>query len=289
MVATVGVKAESRRHRRTKLSRTLVLVLLGLICVIQFFPLYYLFTYALKTNEEIFVTNPIGLPIRWMWSNYTVALTNGNVSRYFFNSVIVSAFTMLLTLGTAVMASYALTRLRWKFRSAANAILMLGLTIPVHSSLLPIFLLLRSAGMLSTYQALIIPYTAFAIPMAILMMSGFMMNIPLEMEESAFIDGSNIYRTFVKIILPLMGPGLATASIFIFIQSWNELMFAQVFISKTQYKTLPVGIKLLVSDYGTNWGQIGAGMMVATLPTLVIYLILNKKVQQSLIVGAVKG
>jgi raffinose/stachyose/melibiose transport system permease protein len=279
----------AKKEGRIHLPGILLQAFLGLWMLIQIFPLYWLASFSLKTNDEIFSSNPIGLPRDWLFSNYSVALSDAKVGLYLGNSVLVTGTTILLTLLFALMASYAMIRMRWKLRGASSSLFMLGLTIPIHASLLPIFLILRTLGMVNSYWALIIPYTAFAIPMAILMFSGFMADIPYEMEESACIDGCNIYGIMVRIILPLMRPALASVSIFTFLSAWNELMFAVTFISKQQYKTLTVGIKTMVADFGVQWGPIGAGLMVATIPTVLIYIFLNKQVQQSLIAGAVKG
>jgi raffinose/stachyose/melibiose transport system permease protein len=269
--------------------RVLLQTFLIVWMLIQIFPLYWLAAFSLKSNDEIFSSNPLGLPREWLFKNYKIAIADAKVGLYLFNSAFVTASTILLTLTFALMASYALTRMRWRWRNPANNIFMLGLTIPLHASLLPIFLILRDMKLLNTYWSLIIPYTAFNIPMAILMFSGFMSSIPFEMEESACMDGCSVYKTFINIILPLMRPALATVSIFTFLHGWNELMFAVTFISKQQYKTLTVGISSLVSEYGVEWGPIGAGLMAATIPTLIVYTFLNKQVQQSLIIGAIKG
>ncbi|ACL74589.1 carbohydrate ABC transporter permease [Ruminiclostridium cellulolyticum] len=271
------------------ISKILMYIALLIVAVIQLFPLYWMFSFSLKDNSEIFGGNPIGLPGKWLWSNYSNALTQGNVGRYFTNSVIVTTVTILLTSIIAVMASYALTRMVFRIRKPLNSFFILGLTVPLHSALLPIFIMLRSLKMVNSYWALIAPYTAFAIPMAILIFSGFMGSIPREMEEAACIDGCSIYKIFFTIILPLMRPAIATVTIFTFLQAWNELMFAVVFISDAKYKTLTVGIQSLAGQYTTEWGPIGAGLMVATIPTLIIYAIMSKKVQDSLVVGAVKG
>jgi raffinose/stachyose/melibiose transport system permease protein len=149
--------------------------------------------------------------------------------------------------------------------------------------------MLRQLKLLNSYWSLIIPYVAFAIPMAIVIFTGFLRSIPKELEESACIDGASIYKIFFNIILPLMKPAMATVAIFTFLQSWNELMFAVVFISKQSYKTLTVGIQSMSGQYVTEWGPIGAALVVATLPTIIIYLFLSNQVQKSLVVGAVKG
>jgi len=278
-----------QRSSKFSVSKILLYAALTVVAIIQLFPLYWMFSFSLKSNAEIFGGNPIGLPSTWLWSNYSKAILRGNVGHYFLNSVIVTAATIILTSIFAVMASYALTRMVFKIRKPLNSLFILGLTVPLHSAMLPIFIILRNLKLVNSYWALILPYAAFAIPMAILIISGFMISIPKELEEAACIDGCSIYQIFFKIILPLMKPAIATVTIFTFLQAWNELMYAVVFISDERYKTLTVGIQSLAGQYTTEWGPIGAGLMVATIPTLIIYAFMSKKVQESLVVGAVKG
>lgn len=161
--------------------------------------------------------------------------------------------------------------------------------IPLHAVLLPVFIMLKNMKMLDTYQAIIIPYIAFALPMAIFFMIGFFQTLPKELEESAFLDGCSIYRTFFSIMLPLVRPALATISVFTFLSTWNEMMFAITFINSEKYRTLTVGIMQMVGKYTTDWGTMGAGLMVATVPTIVIYLLFSKQVQSGMVSGAVKG
>lgn len=256
---------------------------------ISIFPLYWIFTFSLKSNKEIFGENIIGLPKEWLWSNYQAALTTGNMAKYFLNSFIVTGFTILLTVMTSLMATYALTRLIWKGRKTISNIFMLGLTVPIHAAILPVFIILRNFHMTNSYQALIIPYTAFALAMAIMICGSFIENVPVELEEAACIDGCGVYKIFFKIILPLMKPAFSTIAIFTFLQAWNELMFAVIFISDSKYRTLSVGIQTLSGSYTTDWGPIGAALVIATFPTLLVYIFMSKKIQDSLIAGAVKG
>lgn len=256
---------------------------------IQIFPIYWLITFSLKSNSEIFGGNAIGLPKEWLWSNYEKALINGKVALYFMNSIIVTGLTIIITITISLMATYALTRMVFRGKKQMNGFYMLGLTVPIHSALLPVFIMLRNLKLLNSYWALIIPYVAFAISMAVLIFSGFISTIPKELEEAACIDGGTVYDVFFKIIVPLMKPAMATVSIFTFLQSWNELMFAVVFINDTKYKTLTVGIQSLAGQYTIDWGAIGAGLVVATIPTLIVYIFMSKKVQDSLVTGAIKG
>lgn len=264
-------------------------IILSIWTVISLFPIYWMFTFSLKENKEIFGENIIGLPKKWLWSNYEAALTAGNMGSYFLNSMLVTGVTIALTTFFALLASYGLTRMVWKGRKKVNSIFMLGLTVPIHAAILPVFIILRELKMTNSYQALIIPYTAFALAMAIMITTGFMQNIPVELEEAACIDGCSVYGIFFRIIAPLMKPALSTIAIFTFLQAWNELMFAVIFISDSKFRTLSVGIKAMSGAYTTQWGPIGAALVIATFPTLIAYCFMSKKIQQSLMAGAVKG
>ena len=268
-----------------------VLIYIGLIIwmIVNLFPVYWMFTFSLKSNPEIFGENVIGLPKHWLWSNYSEALGTGNMGLYFLNSAIVAVATILITLAFALMATFALTRLVWKGRKTLNKFFMLGLTIPIHASIVPVYVTLSKLNMLNTRWALIIPYSAFSLAMAILVCIGFMNEIPRELDESACIDGCGVFGIFFRIIVPLMKPAVATVGIYTFLQCWNELMFANVFISKNELRTLPVGVQALSGQYTTEWGPIGAALVLATFPTLFVYIFLSKKIQESFIAGAVKG
>ena len=154
--------------------------------------------------------------------------------RQFFNSCVVTGLTILFTILFSLMAAYALERMIWKGRKQINALFMLGLTVPIHAAILPIFIILRKFHMLNSYQSLIVPYVAFALAMAIMICSSFMISIPVELEESACIDGAGIYKIFWVIICPLMKPAFASVAIFTFLQAWNELMFAKMCIRDRQ-------------------------------------------------------
>ncbi|MBO7338531.1 MAG: carbohydrate ABC transporter permease [Lachnospiraceae bacterium] len=276
-------------QKTNKVLRALIYIGLVIWALIDLFPVYWMFTFSLKSNEEVYGTNVMGLPKDWLWSNYQTAMTTGNMPLYFLNSVIVTVSSIAICLVAAMMATYALTRIIWKGSKTMNAFFMLGITIPIHSSIVPIFITLSKLKMVNSYWAMIIPYSAFSLAMAILICTGFMNDIPKDLDEAAYIDGCTLWQTFIKIIVPLMKPALATISIYTFLQCWNELMFAQSFISKKQYKTLPVGIQALSGQHTTDWGPIGAALVIATFPTLLVYVFMSKSIQERFIAGAVKG
>lgn len=280
--------AEKNRHMG---HRTLVFlyIILGLFLIVQLFPLYWLGMFSLKSSQEVFTGNILGPPSQWMWSNYKSAISNGKIVLYFFNSLLVTVSSVSLTILLSAMAAYAITRMKWRLSRGVLIFFLMGVMIPLHAALLPLFQILSSMEILNSYLSLIIPYTAFGLPVAIFIFSGFYQSIPYEMEESAAMEGCTILRTFFSIILPLITPAIATVAIFTFLTNWNELMFAVTFISREAYRTLTVGIVSLASRYRTDWGAIGAAMMIGVLPSILFYLLMSKQVQASMRAGAVKG
>ena len=270
-------------------AKILMYIFLGIWALINLFPIYFMFTFSLKSNEVIFGANIVGLPREWLWTNYTRALGTGNMLLYFFNSLLVTTLAIAISLFAAMMATYAITRISWKLNKLTNAFFMLGLTIPIQASIVPVYVVLSKLHWLNKYSTLIVPYSAFALSMSILICTGFMVEIPYALDEAARIDGCSLTGTFFRIILPLMKPAVSTVGVYSYLQCWNEFMFANVFISDSQHRTLPVGIKALSGAYTTDWGPIGAALCIATFPTLIFYLFLSGKIQESFIAGAVKG
>lgn len=287
-MANKEVSMSLLKGKRT-VKETIVYVILGIWALVNLFPVYWMFTFSLKSNTEIFGENVAGLPQEWLWSNYAKAMKVGNIFRYFLNSTFIAVVTIAIVMIVALMATFALTRFIWKGRKMMNSFLMLGLTIPIHASIVPIYVTLSNLHLLNSYISLIIPYAAFSLAMAVLICTGFMEGIPMELDEAACIDGCGTFRIFFQIIVPLMKPAVATVSIYTFLQCWNELMFANIFVSNSTHKTLPVGIQALSGQYLTEWGPVGAAMVLATFPMLLFYIFFSKKIQDSFIAGAIKG
>lgn len=288
------MKAESylrsgEGNKKVRASSVVMYILLGIFTVIQVYPLIWLFLFSFKDNNEIFSGNAMGIPKIWRISNYFDVLTSGNISIYLLNSVIVTGITIVLSTFLITTSAYAIARMHWKMNNTFLNYILLGMMVPLHATLLPLFIVLKDLGLLNSYLSLILPYTAFALPMGVFIMAGFFRNVPKEMEESACLDGCSIYRMFYSIVLPLVRPAIATVAIFTFLSSWNELMFANTFINNETLKTLTVGIMSLSGQQGTHWGPIGAGLVIATVPTLIIYFMFSDQLQKSVIAGAVKG
>lgn len=275
----------AQRHKKRPGAATAVI--LFTVAVIQLFPLYWMLTFSLKGNNEIFGGNILGLPQVWRWDNYASVFGQTNIPKYLGNSIVVTALTIMFTLLLSSMVTYALVRLKWLLSKAVYTLFLIGMMLPIHAVLLPLFVNLKPV--LNSYPALILPYVAFAMPLSILIMVGSLEGIPKELEEAAFIDGASIYKIFFNIILPLLSPTMATVAILTFLSSWNEMMLAVTFISDDNFKTITTGVLDMVGKYSTRWGLIGAGLVVATIPTIIMYILLSENVQKSLAAGAVKG
>ncbi len=274
---------------RKPIANSVLYLFLICVAIIQIVPLLWLVLFSLKDNVQIFGERSLNLPNPVIWENYKRAFIAGGVGKYFFNSVVVSASTVLLVMLFSSMVAYATIRMQWKLKKIVFTYFLMGLMIPIHSGLLPIFVLLQKSGLLNTRLALIIPYSAFGLSMAIMIISGFIGSIPREIEEAASIDGAHIYRIFFSLIIPLLKPALASIIILTCKNAWNELMMATVFVNDPALKTITAGIKSLHGEYLTEWGVVGAGLMIASLPMVIMYIIFSDKIQHGLIAGAVKS
>ena len=277
-----------------KVKKTLKNILLQsflwIYCGISLYPLIYMLFFSLKNNDEIFYKNPFGFPFPMRFENYISAVKQFNMLLFVKNSVVVSVGSIVFILIFSLTFSYAVSRMSWKLREVARGFLMLGLFIPMQVIMIPLAVMVKDMGFGNTYFALIIPYIAFNLSFSSLIFYGFFRTIPMEMEESAFIDGASIYRTFVQIIVPLIKPAIATVSIFAFLNVWNEYTMALILITDQKLKTLPTGLLQFTGQFATNWGPMGAAMVIASIPMIVVYLFLSEQVEGALTVGsAVKG
>ena len=277
-------------RRKPKISTVISMIFLILCSVIFIYPLFYLLFYSLKTNNEIFLTNPFGFPHDIQWVNYSNAIKAFDILAYFKNSIIVSIVSIVGILFFVLPFSYATTRMIWKGKNVITNYLALGLFIPIQVIIIPLSILVRNMHLSNTYFALIVPYVAFNLAFSSMILSTSLAGIPKEMEESAFIDGGGVSRTFVSILVPLIKPAIATTVIFAFLNVWNEYTVASILISKNSIKTLPIGLSNFVGQHSTDWGAMGACLVMASIPTIVIYLIFSEQVEKALTIGgAVKG
>ena len=243
-----------------------------------------------KNNEEIFVTNVFGPPRVWRLENYVRAVSSFSIFKYFLNSVVVTLFSVFFIVVIALMFSYATARMKVKHEASLRMYIMTGLFIPANIVLIPLSVMMNNLGLFNTRTAVIIAYIAFNLPFATVIFYGFFRSIPYEMEEAACIDGASVYLCFRKIIMPIMIPGIASVVIFDFLGIWNEFNIALVLLVDDSKRTLPLGLQYFVGQFKTDWGAMGASMVIASVPTIIVYLIFHEKFEKAMTVGgAVKG
>lgn len=272
--------------KRTR--RSFIYIILILFSIINGYPILWMVMNSFKSSQE-FSLNPFGLPMEWVFTNFREAWVTANIGTYFFNSVLVGVVSVVIAIFTGALASYFLSRFQFKGKKLLYGFLVLGLLIPIHSTLVPMYILMQNIGLLNTYWSLIFPYVAFSLPITIFLLTSFMRSFPNEIEESAIMDGAGVFRIFWSIILPMTKPAIATAVVINFINNWNEFSFALVLISDEAMQTLPLGLANFASAYTTNYPAQMAGLTTVLIPTIIFYLIMEKQIVDGMTQGAVKG
>jgi raffinose/stachyose/melibiose transport system permease protein len=234
------------------------------------------------------MVDPWGMPEKLMWENYVTVFQKTNLLRYFLNSVIVSVVSVVLLILIAAMAAYALARFSFRIRNSMFYLILLGLGIPLQIALVPLFVINLKLGLNNTLFALIGPNVAFSLPFAIMIIRSYMLTLPNELAEAAFMDGCNRIKMFRLIFFPLSMPAISTVAVFTFVGFWNEFLFALSFITDSKLKTLPIGLYDFIGEFTTNWPLMAAGMVVSTLPMVILYLMMQKRITEAMTVGAIK-
>ena len=274
---------------RQKWIKGILTAVFGICAVTSVYPLLWMLINSFKDTTEIMTGESFGLPHVWKFANYTDAIFNRDILKFFVNSIIVTGFTLLLTVVASIMLSYALTRMRWKLSGAMMTYFLTGMMIPVHCILIPVFTRFSKMHLTNSLTGLILPYLTLSLPITIFIMTGFFQSLPNELFESACIDGCSIYRSFTHIALPLARTGLFVTGLMTFVANWNELLLAMVFISDDNKKTLPVSLSKFVGPYNTNYSQMFAAIVIAIIPTIVVYCMFSNQIVDGLTAGAVKG
>ena len=274
--------------KRIGVPTVLIYVFFCFMTVIYLAPLTWVMISSLKTRKEL-IKLPFSLPEVPQIENYIFAWTAGKLGRAMLNSVIVCVLTLLLTMIIGSMAAFAIGKMRWKLAGAAMTYILIGMMIPVHCVLIPLFTRFARVGLTNSLLGLIIPYLTFSLPATIFIMTGFFRSIPDELFESACIDGASIYKIFFGIALPLSRTGLFVTGLMTFVNNWNELLMAMVFISNDAKKTLPCALSKFVGPYQTNYHQMFAAIVIAIIPTVLVYSAFSNQIVEGLTQGAVKG
>ena len=255
-------------------------LLVSLYCVYAIYPIVWMAGSSLKSIIEM-LTKPFQLPEEPQWGNFLEAWQRG-VSSYLLNSVLVTSVSVLGILLVSGLAAYALARLKFPGRSAIFLLLVTGYAIPIQTVLVPLYELLREARLLNNYLGLVLPYIAFGVPFSIFLLYAFFLDFPKEIEEAARLDGCSELQILWRIVTPLSLPALASVAIFQGVAIWNEFVLALIIINQDTLKTLPLGLQTFQGQYATDWPNLLAAVVMATLPILVLYVVLQRQFVRSL-------
>jgi multiple sugar transport system permease protein len=253
------------------------------------FPLFWIFLTSLKTEAEL-----TRIPITWLphaptLQNYVRAFHDQPLAIYLFNSLAVALISTALTLFIATLAAYALARLEIGYKNLALGAIIAVSTFPLVTLLVPLFQTMRTLGLLNTYAALVLPYTVLSLPVCTLVLVSFFQSIPIDLENAAMIDGCSRVGALFRIVVPLSAPGVFTAGLLAFVNSWDEFLLALSFNSATSMRTLPVGITLYQGEFAFPWPVISAALVVGIVPVAALIVMFQQRVISGLTAGGVKG
>ncbi len=275
------------RWRRLSTVTLIQLLLIGNTVVILY-PMMMMGLSAFKSTREIF-RNPFGLPEVWSLANFVRVWEQTNFPLYFRNSVIVTAGSVALILVLGVMASYALARYEFRGNELLYLFFLAGIMMPLKLAVIPLFIQLRAMGLTNTHLGLMCIYAAEGLPAAVFILTGFLRTLPRDLENAARIDGASEFQILWSIMLPLVRPALVIVGIYNLVPVWNDFFFPLVFVQRESLKTLPLGLTVFMGQYATDWAVLYAGLTIAALPVIVLYVFLSRQFIAGLTAGAVKG
>jgi raffinose/stachyose/melibiose transport system permease protein len=288
-----GRPRDHRRRPRSRAARRVtgwsipVYVVLGLYAVVVAYPLLWMVISSFKASTEIYA-DPWGLPTTWLVGNYAQAWQRG-ISEYFINSLVVTIAATAGTVVAAALCAYGMVRLRNRVADVLLIVMMGGLVVAPQVSLIPLYRLLDGLGLLNTYWAMILPYVAFRLPMAVILIRSVFLAVPQELIDAATIDGCRSLGILRHVYVPLSRSVLITAAVLTGYFSWNEFLFAIVYVDTDAIRTIPAGLMAFRDALSTDWGVLLAGLVIAALPIIVVFLALQRYFVAGVAAGSVKG
>jgi N,N'-diacetylchitobiose transport system permease protein len=275
---------------RRSLARRIALNATGLLVfAVMVFPVYWMVTTAFKPTRDIFANTPVWFPYHPTLANFDDAIHRPHFWADVKNSLIIVSVVVGLSLLLAILAALALAKFRFYGRRAFIVLIIGVQMIPLNALIIPIYLVLSKANQVDKLSGVIVTYMTFVLPFTVWTLRGFMLGVPKDLEEAAQVDGSTRFGAFVRILLPLIGPGLVATSIFAFIQAWNEYIMAYVLLHDPSKQTLTVWLASFTTSRGTAWGSLMAGATLTALPVVIFFALVQRKVAFGLTAGAVRG
>lgn len=263
-------------------------IVMAIVILISVFPFLWVFLSSFKTNNQI-LSSSFSLPTSFYVDGYKVAMEKVNILARFCTSVIVASVSTVLAVVIYSMSGYVLARTNFKGKNLVFLLLISSMLIPSNAMVQPIYFVISKLGLYDTKAGLMLVYTGFGMALSLFLMRNFYMSIPQELEEAARVDGAGFGRTYLNIMLPISKSAMASAAILTFIFSWNEFMYAMLLTSSESNRTLPLTIKYFTSTFSFNYSSMFAALVLCILPTVVIYVILQEQIAESMVAGAVKG
>lgn len=282
-----NVSKRNKRKTKIKLSNILISIMLVMFAVMIIYPLLWMVISSFKEYNEIY-NDVWGLPKTWLVENYSIAWEKG-IAGYFMNSVIVTVITIICVVFISSLCAYALSRFKSRLIDIGLLFVMFGMMVNPQVCLIPLYSMLNNLNLLDTLVALILPYVAFRLPLSILLIRSYFLSIPDEIGESALVDGCSEFKIYSKIYLPMSKPILTTVTLLTAFYSWNEFLFAVIFISSEANKTIPSGLMNFKDALLTNWGVLLAGMVIASVPMVILLIVFQKQLVRGFSDGSVKG
>lgn len=280
-----------RGGRRRRTGPTGGGVLVGLLlwgyAAVALLPLLLMVLNSLRSSRDIF-TDPLGLPSTLDLSAYGRAWRDASFATYFTNSMLVTVGAVALGTAVSVLAAYPLGRYRFRGSALLSAYFLTGLMLPIRLGIVPIFYLLASLQLVDSRLGLVLVYAASGVPFSVFVLSTFFQQLPADLEEAARMDGAGDFRIFAQVMLPLVRPAVATVVVFQFVPLWNDFIFPLVLLRSTDKATIPVGLTLFVGELQTDWSTLSAGLVLATVPLVVLFLLATKQIVAGLTAGMSK-
>ncbi len=271
-----------------KFKRLIINLVVALFSVTCIYPVIWMIYSSLKTGPE-FNRNILALPEKLNFENYVKAFKMGKIGLYSLNSLFNAVVSCALVILFAFIVGYFIARYKFRGRKLIYTMFLFGMLVPIHALLVPVFIQYKNFGLFDNRLTLIIPYVALGMPFAIFLMEGFIKTVPKELEEAAYIDGSNFFSTMFRVVFPVCKPTLVTIGILSFLDGWNEYPFALVLIRSDTLKTISLGLLNFNGQYSKEYTIQMAGLIMAMIPIIVIYAIMNKQIIEGMTGGAVKG
>ena len=270
-------------------ARTLIYAAAALLIAVCLFPFLWMIVSSVKNLRELYTIPPTWIPQSPTLDNYFTVLFESNIPRYFLNSVVISIGSTALALALAVFASYGFARFRFRGKVAAQSFILVGQLLPTAAIIVPLFITLRWLDLVNTYLGLILVYMIITLPLSVWMLTSYFKAIPVDLEEAAIIDGASRLGVLFRITLPLSKPGLVAVTVYAFVTTWNEFIFALCFATDSSVKTLPIGLAEFTTEFDTDWGAVMAASMIMTVPVAVLFLSMQRLFIGGMMAGATKG